>query len=146
MTEAADVRPTIEPQKHPGVVHGRRAVVADTRGIGGLWDAYGVDRGIADVVDTLPSLMVGGALSRLNQHAPAGFDIDVELSQAPEAGIPEDFSEDLMTTEEPLLGEASAEDRRDEINAARDGAPTDEFDPYARLDGGDADADLVVAP
>jgi len=119
MTEAADVRPTIEPQKHPGVVHGRRAV-ADTRGIGGLWDAYGVDRGIADVVDTLPSLMVGGALSRLNQHAPAGFDIDVELSQAPEAGIPEDFSEDLMTTEEPLLGEASAEDRRDEIDEARD--------------------------
>jgi hypothetical protein len=68
---------------------------------------------------------------------------ELDLLEAPAAEMPED----PMTTEEPSLGEVSAEDRRDEVDGARDEeAAGNAFDPYARLDVADADAELVVTP
>jgi hypothetical protein len=105
-----------------------------------LWSTDGIDKGVADFVDGLPRLIVECALDRLGQGTPAEFvDIDKELGLAPAAAI--EIPEDTMATEGLLLGEASAEDRRDQIDEARDGdVSNDEFDPYARLDVADAAA------
>jgi hypothetical protein len=118
MTEAREFRPnrqvpfgaqlTREPPVSAGLT--KRLKIEE------LWNDHGIDSEIAPVVDALPGLMVESAPGRLDQHAPAGYDINEELRFIPAAEMPED----LIAAEEPSLGEVSAEDRRDEIDEARD--------------------------
>lgn len=146
MTEATDFRPSREVPFSAQLTGELQVSTGLTKRleIEELWADGEIDFGIADVVDALPGLMVESALSRLDQGAPAEFDIDRELKLAPEAEMPED----LIVAEEPSLGEVSAEDRRDEVDEARNEAALKQGLAGLDLlqDIADADADLVIAP
>ena len=105
-----------------------------------LWNAHDVDSEIADVADALSSPMIEGAQTQAvlrffdiigASHLPqrelvegyqAGQE-DLDLLEAPPATeMSGELPEDLMATEGSLLGEVSAEDRRDQIDEARENA------------------------
>ncbi|MGA2911571.1 MAG: hypothetical protein ABSE17_02960 [Candidatus Levyibacteriota bacterium] len=126
MTERADFRPSREVPFSAQLTGELPVATGLTRRleIEELWAAGGIDLGIADVVDALPGLMVESALSRLDQGAPAEFDIDRELKLAPAAELAEEV---VFEASFPAPRGVSAEDERVEVlddeevvNTARD--------------------------